>query len=32
MLGPSMAKALFESIENGTTLPTEININRFRKK
>ncbi len=32
MLGPSMAKALFESIENGTTLPPEININRFRKK
>ena len=32
MLGPSMAKALFDSIENGTTLPPEININRFRKR
>jgi len=32
MLGPSMAKALYDSIENGTSLPPEININRFRIK
>ena len=32
MLGPSMAKALFEFIEDGRPLAPEININRFRKK
>ena len=32
MLGPSMAKALFEFIEDGTPLAPEININRFKKK
>lgn len=32
MLAPAMAKALYESVENGATLPPEININRFRKK
>jgi glycine/D-amino acid oxidase-like deaminating enzyme len=32
MLGPSMAKALFEFIEDGVPLVPEININRFRKK
>lgn len=32
MLGPSMAKALFEFIEDGIPLAPEININRFRKK
>lgn len=32
MLGPSMAKALFEFIEAGTPLKPEININRFYKK
>ena len=32
MLGPSMAKALFEFIEDGVPLASEININRFRKK
>jgi glycine oxidase len=32
MLGPSMANALYQSIENGAILPPEVNINRFRKK
>lgn len=32
ILGPSMAKALFEFIEDGVPLASEININRFRKK
>ncbi len=32
MLGPSMAKALFDFIEDGVPLAPEININRFRKK
>lgn len=32
MLGPSMAKALFEFIEDGTPLAPEININRFRNR
>lgn len=32
MLGPSMAKALFEFIEEGTPLVPEIDIKRFRKK
>lgn len=31
MLGPAMAKALFESIENNIPLDKEININRFSK-
>lgn len=32
MLGPSLAKELFDHIEIGTALAPEININRFRKK
>ena len=32
MLGPSMAKELFDYIEFGTPLTPEININRFYKK
>jgi len=32
MLGPAMAKALFDHIENDTVLNTEIDINRFYKK
>ncbi|MCV9926649.1 FAD-binding oxidoreductase [Flavobacterium sp. LS1R49] len=32
MLGPAMAKALFESIENEIPLDAEINIERFYKK
>lgn len=32
MLGPAMAKALFESIESSIPLPKEININRFKPK
>lgn len=32
MLGPAMAKALFESIESGIPLPKEINIDRFKPK
>ena len=32
MLAPSMAKALFESIENQKPLDNEIDINRFYKK
>ena len=32
MLGPAMAKALFESIESGIPLLKEININRFKPK
>ena len=32
MLGPAMAKALFESIEKGIPLPREINIDRFKPK
>ncbi|MEO8253328.1 MAG: FAD-dependent oxidoreductase [Flavobacterium sp.] len=32
MLGPAMAKALFESIEQGIPLPKEINSNRFEIK
>ncbi len=32
MLGPSMAKELFDHIEFGTPLKPEININRFYKK
>jgi glycine/D-amino acid oxidase-like deaminating enzyme len=32
MLGPSMAKELFEHIEFSTPLTPEININRFYKK
>jgi glycine oxidase len=30
MLGPYMAKELFESIENGVPVKREINLNRFR--
>ena len=32
MLGPAMAKALFDKIENEIPLDTEINIQRFHKK
>lgn len=32
MLGPAMAKALFEWVENGISLPKEINIDRFKPK
>ncbi|MBF4508395.1 FAD-binding oxidoreductase [Flavobacterium sp. JLP] len=32
MLGPAMAKALFESIENDIPLDREIDIQRFHKK
>ena len=32
MLGPSMAKALYDSIEKGIALPWEINISRFKRK
>ncbi|WP_029273341.1 FAD-binding oxidoreductase [Flavobacterium sp. KJJ] len=32
MLGPAMAKALFESIENDIPLDREIDIKRFHKK
>lgn len=32
MLGPAMAKALFENIEKGIPLSKEININRFEKR
>ena len=32
MLGPAMAKALFENIENQVPLNKEIDINRFRLK
>jgi len=32
MLGPAMAKALFDHIENDTVLNAEIDINRFYKK
>jgi glycine/D-amino acid oxidase-like deaminating enzyme len=32
MLGPAMAKALFENIEYNVPLPSEINITRFEKK
>jgi glycine oxidase len=32
MLGPAMAKALFDYIENDTVLNTEIDIQRFYKK
>ncbi|MES2544896.1 MAG: FAD-binding oxidoreductase [Bacteroidota bacterium] len=32
MLGPSMAKALFENIEHGRPLDKEIDIKRFNKK
>lgn len=32
MLGPAMAKALFDSIENGIPLQKEINIDRFKPK
>ncbi|WP_367754995.1 NAD(P)/FAD-dependent oxidoreductase [Flavobacterium sp. WC2430] len=32
MLGPAMAKALFENIEKGIPLDTVININRFKPK
>jgi glycine oxidase len=32
MLGPSMAKALFDSIENGMPLDVEIDIKRYDKK
>ncbi|MDX6183183.1 FAD-binding oxidoreductase [Flavobacterium sp. Fl-77] len=32
MLGPAMAKALFESIENNVSLDPEIDIRRFHKK
>ena len=30
MLGPAMAKALFENIENNEPLDKVININRFK--
>ncbi|TRW25209.1 FAD-binding oxidoreductase [Flavobacterium zepuense] len=30
MLGPYMAKLLYESIENGAVIPREINLNRFK--
>jgi len=30
MLGPYMAKLLYESIKNGTVIPKEINLNRFK--
>lgn len=32
MLAPTMAKILFESIENGKPIPREIDIKRFDKK
>jgi len=32
MLGPAMAKALFDNIENGTLLDKEIDIKRFTNK
>jgi len=32
MLGPAMAKALFDLIESDIPLPSEINITRFKKK
>ena len=32
MLGPAMAKALFDKIENNTPLSPEIDIKRFHKK
>ena len=32
MLGPAMAKALFESVENNISLDPEIDIKRFYKK
>jgi len=32
MLGPAMAKALFENIEKGIPLDAAININRFKLK
>lgn len=32
MLGPSMAKALFEHIENGHVLDKEIDIKRFKRR
>ena len=32
MLGPAMAKALFDHIENDSKLDSEIDINRFYKK
>jgi len=31
ILAPAMAKTLFERIENGTSLPPEIDISRFHK-
>ncbi|NUY81779.1 FAD-binding oxidoreductase [Flavobacterium sp. MAH-1] len=30
MLGPTSAKTLYESIENGTEIPASVNITRFR--
>lgn len=32
MLGPTLAKLLFESIESGVPLPKDINIERYEKK
>jgi glycine/D-amino acid oxidase-like deaminating enzyme len=32
MLGPSMAKALYEFVENSIPLAPEINITRFNKR
>lgn len=32
MLGPAMAKALYDNIENGISLDREIDIQRFHKK
>ena len=32
MLGPTLAKLLFESIESGVPLPNDINIERYEKK
>ena len=32
MLGPAMAQALFNKIENEIPLDTEIDIQRFRKR
>ncbi|KAB1156657.1 NAD(P)/FAD-dependent oxidoreductase [Flavobacterium luteum] len=32
MLGPFLAKLLFESIESGVSLPNDINIERYEKK
>lgn len=31
MLGPPMAKHLFDSIENGIPVPKDVNINRFNR-